>query len=373
MQAIDNQGMNSTSNLTAVKEGNEFQLPYYKEAEWLEILRLTLQVLVASVGVTGNVIVCIVITFQPQMYTVVNYFIRNLAIADLGILLMSFPLAVIKEQDPYHWPLGEPFCRYVSPLPDVFFGVSIWSITLIAVDRYKAIVRGTLPKRGSAVFKSARWMVACVWVLSFLVISLPLYFVVDFINYQPAFDMVDCTPEWPNSEAGDEMQQIYNIALIILLYVLPLVIIASTFRSISNKLRASSDFNKAIREEYGMADEQSTRKRLRERQNKKAKKLLTPVVVVFAITMFPLNVFRLVVLYWKQITSHKYLWVYYNICVSLVVINSSANFFIYSVVSEEFRQSFKRFFLRKSRRRSHTVTAERTCGSPMNPLNGINK
>lgn len=360
--------MNATGNQTGsdsfIGHGNvDFALPFYKEAPWVEILRLTFQVLLGAVGVAGNVIVCLVITFQPHMQTVINYFIRNLAIADLGILLLAFPLAVIKEQDPYHWPLGECLCRYVVPLSDVFFGVSVWSITLIAMDRYRAIVRGALPKRGSAGFKSARWMVACVWMASFLVISLPLYFVIDF-TVLPAFDMVDCSPKWPDTEAGDEMRQIYIIGLTIFWYVLPLGTITATFCGISRKLRASSEFNRSIREENGEADEQSVPKRLRERQNNKAQKLLIPVVVVFAVMMLPLNVFRLVVLYWKEVVLHKYLWVYYNICVICVIANSSANFFIYSLVSEEFRQSFKRFFWRSLSMPSQSVT-ERTVRSPL--------
>ena len=371
MNFSEEKSMNLTGNqtgsdeMTLVGQGNgEFQLPYYKEAEWLEILRLTFQVSFAFIGVVGNVIVCFVITSQPQMHTVINYFIRNLAIADLGILLLAFPLAVVKEQNPFYWPLGECTCRYVLPLSDIFFGVSVWSITLIAVDRYRAIVRGTLPKRGLAVFKSARWMVACVWMLSFLIISMPLYFVMDFTDYRPDFNMVDCSPKWPNTEAGDEMRQVYMIGLTIFWYVLPLGIITATFCSISRKLRASTKFNRSIREECREGDEQKVPKRLRERQNSKAKKLLIPVVVVFAITMLPLNVFRLVVLYWKEVVVHRYLWVYYNICVACVVTNSSANFVIYSLVSEEFRQSFKRFFSRTMGVRSHTVT-ERTLRSPL--------
>ena len=362
--------MNLTGNQTGsdemalINQRNEFQLPFYKEAEWLEILRLTFQVFIASFGVVGNVIVCFVITSQPQMHTVINYFIRNLAIADLGILLLAFPLAVIKEQDPFYWPLGECTCRYVVPLSDIFFGVSVWSITLIAIDRHRAIVRVIPPKRGLAVFKSARWMMASVWMLSFLIISLPLYFVMDFNDHRPAFDMVDCYPKWPNSEAEDEMRQVYIIGLIIFWYVLPLGIITATFCSISRKLRASTEFNRSIREEYSESDERSVPKRLRERQNSKAKKLLIPVVVVFAVTMLPLNVFRLVALYWKEIVFHKYLWVYYNICVVCVVTNSSANFVIYSLVSDEFRQSFKRFFSLNVGVRSHSVT-ERTLRSPL--------
>ena len=88
------------------------------------------------------------------MHTIINHFVRNLPVADLGILRISFPFAIVKEQDPYHWPLGVFLCRCVFPLSDLFFGVSVWSITLIAVDRHRAIVRGVLPKRGSTVFQS---------------------------------------------------------------------------------------------------------------------------------------------------------------------------------------------------------------------------
>lgn len=167
------------------------------------------------------------------------------------------------------------------------------------------------------------------------------------------------------------MRQIYLISVAIFWYVLPLVIIGGTFCSISRKLRASSKFNKSIREEYNDSEElQSTRKRLRERQNSKAKKLLTPVVVVFAVTMLPYNVFRFVVLYWNEIAEYKFLWVYYNVCVTFVIANSSANFFIYSLVSDEFRQSFKRLFCRNSSCPAQNTT-DRTIRSPLSrtPLN----
>ncbi|CAH3027723.1 unnamed protein product, partial [Porites evermanni] len=268
----------------------------------LQVLRLIFQVLLASVGVAGNAIVCLVITFQPQMHTTINYFIRNLAIADLGILILSFPLAVIMEQVPSHWPLGEFFCRYIFPLSDIFFGVSVWSIR-----------------------------------------DEPLYFVMNFTDHRPVVNIVECSPKWPNKEEEDEMRQIYIIGLTIFWYVLPLAIVTVTFGSITRKLRTSTRFNKSIRDDGGRDTEKRARKRLRERQNSKAKKLLTPVVLVFAVTMLPLNVFRLVFLYWKEFTLHKYFWVYYNVCVICVITNSSANFFIYSVVSEEFRQSFKSF------------------------------
>ncbi|XP_022789230.1 neuropeptide Y receptor type 2-like [Stylophora pistillata] len=351
--------MNSVGN-----ETTEIELLYFKEPHWLEILRLTFEFFIAALGIAGNTIVCLVITFQPQMQTVINFYIRNLAIADLVILLFSFPLTIIKEQDPHHWPLGEFFCRFLYPLNDVFFGVSVWSITLVAIDRYRAIVGGRVPKRNSYNFSSARWMILGVWIISFLIISLPLYFVMRFIDDN---SYIDCTPDWPNAKRGNlgEMRQIYNVAIIVFWYVLPLAIIAGTFRSISVKLRASTNFNRSIQEECNEASKpHSARKRLREQQNSKAKKLLIPVVIVFAVTMLPVNVFRLVVMYWEGFSEHKYLWVFYNVCVIFVIANSSANFFIYSLVSDEFRHSFKRLFCRDSNFISRSTT-DRTVRSPL--------
>lgn len=278
-KAILTQEMNFSDNQTVAWDSSDFQSSYYKEAQWAQILRLALYILIAFVGVAGNVIVCLVINFQPQMHTIINYFVRNLTIADLSILLISFPFAIVKEQDPYHWPLGEFLCRCVFPLSDLFFGVSLWSITLIAVDRHhghRAIVRGVLPKRGSTVFKSSRLMVVCVWILSFLIISVPQYVVIDFFDYRPDFNITDCTQRWPNEQDGDELRQVYFMSLTVFCYVLPLskTIVVGTFHSISRKLRASSKFNRTIREDYGKIDEQRHRKRLRESKTPKQKSFL---------------------------------------------------------------------------------------------------
>lgn len=89
--------------------------------------------------------------------------------------------------------------------------------------------------------------------------------------------------------------------------------------------------------------------------------------------MLPLNVFRLVVLYWKEIAQQKYLWVYFNICVFFVIINSSINFFICFLASDEFRQGFKRFFSWNTGEISNpqSVTEPRVPRSSLSPLNPV--
>lgn len=108
---------------------------YVQEPEWFRILRLTAETLIALFGMLGNIGVVIAISRCSFMHSVTNMFIRNLAIADIGVLMLSFPFAVVREQTYFHWPLGEVMCQVIYPLSEIFIGVSVWSMVVIAVDR----------------------------------------------------------------------------------------------------------------------------------------------------------------------------------------------------------------------------------------------
>ena len=306
----------------------------------------------ATMGVVGNVLVIFIISVRPQLCTVVNNHIRNLAVADLALLLTTFPLAVLREQDPFHWHLGEAVCKYFFPLTDIFFGVAVWSITAIAIDRYRAIVWGCSGKRAChATIRSAKWTIAAMWIVSFLVVCLPLFFVVEYVEM---YGYSDCAARWPDRESGNLMQQCYVITTVVFWYVIPVTICVFAYVEISRKIRQSSNFHKYIREERNISppphsNTSSSKKILkaqaltrREKHNAKAMKLLAPVVLVFAITALPGNVFRLMVLYYPPLHTYKYVWLLYNVMVIFLLANSSLNPVIYSIVSEEFRQAFRR-------------------------------
>ena len=53
--------------------------------------RLVCYVIIFIVGVIGNVLVCLVVCRQRKMKNVTNYFIVNLAVADLSVLLICIP------------------------------------------------------------------------------------------------------------------------------------------------------------------------------------------------------------------------------------------------------------------------------------------
>lgn len=318
---------------------------YFEEPAVLMITRLTIEVTLAFMGLVGNTVVSFVISRQHRFRSGLKLFIRNLAFADIGILAISFPIAVVKEQLPFYWPFGRVICLYFYPLAEVFHGVSVWSITAIAIERYRKITTIKGARNSTYIStKSLNWGLLAIWLISFLVVSLPLLFVMDFMeNNTETSTEIFCVVAWSHT-----IHSIYIISLAIFWYLLPLVIIVFTYVKISREIQQSNEFHKtSIRRrsrQRNLEDSRNTRLTMeakRMRQNSKAKKILTPIVLVFTISMLPLNALRVMLLFWEELAFEKHFLLIYNVCVIGVVINSAADPLIYSIVSKDFRSELK--------------------------------
>lgn len=117
--------------------------PYIQEPDVLKIARLIFVSLMAILGLLGNLWVAIKVSKRRSL---LSCYICNLAVADMGVLALSVPIAIIKEQMPTNWPLGSFFCHYLYPLTEVFHGASIWSIAAIAAERYHGMQMRTPSK-----------------------------------------------------------------------------------------------------------------------------------------------------------------------------------------------------------------------------------
>ena len=342
------------NNVTDKSEGSSTLDHAFQEPAGMLIARLIIEVALAFMGFIGNAMVAFIISRQRRFRSGLKLFIRNLAFADIGVLTINFPIAVVKEQFPSHWPLGKAFCLCFYPLAEMFLGVSVWSITAIAIERYRKIT-ATSGVRGcsDSSNKSLKWGLLVIWISSFLVVSLPLLIVMDYEEHSTG---TMCLVEWSIT-----MHWIYIISLTIFWYLLPLGIIIFTYVKISRQLQQSNHFHKSSikrrsperKLENSMIHSSEEGKRMQ--QNAKAKKILTPIVVVFAISMLPLNVLRVLQLFWGDIVLHKYFFLIYHVCVIGVVVNSASDPLIYSIVSKDFRKELKAFLYRFAQRLRNLV------------------
>jgi len=326
----------NTSNFSLANDSLAFAEE--EEMPFMEISKLSFEVLIALFGVIGNVLVVIVINRLGKKKQPTDFYVQNLAIADLGILTFTFSLGVLKENAPFNWPLGEFVCRYLYAVPEIFYGASVWFIAVIAIERYSKVVT---VKNGQNKIKTslqrARAVAVFVWAMSFLILCLPIYLVVEYKELTNGGKM--CVPFWPKWTLGLYLGGV----LTLFTYILPLAVISFTYLRISLKINRSNLFIKAMRQEQqqGNTGDECTLmanvKSARLKHNKRAKRILTPLVVVFTATMLPLSILRLTVVFWPEIIGKEH---YSNLIYAVVVstiVNSSANPVIYSVVCRNFR------------------------------------
>ena len=304
-------------------------------------LKLGFQVLIALFGIVGNALVLIVLRKLKSKKSITDFYIQNLAIADLGILLLSFPLVAVRERAPYGWPFGRFVCCFLYPIPDVFQGASVWCIAAIAVERHRKLstLRRHQNRLGKTLLKRNVIVSCCLWLASFLTFSFPLYFVVEYRELPGGGRW--CGPVWPDWV----LARTYIAFLAIFSYIVPLVVISWTYLAITRAIHHSNAFLKSLKRGSGKADDKDCRslksKNVRLRQKKRATKILTPIVVVFAITMLPLNILRITVVFWTAIAIQTYYENLLYVVAVFVMLNSSANPVIYPIASKTFCRRIK--------------------------------
>ena len=299
-------------------------------ADTARLIILVLQIIVFLIGTVGNVLVCIITSRKRNLKIVGNRLILNLAIADLGVLLINYPIHISKEFS-FSWPFGDFVCETVFPFTLIFYGVGIGCITAIALHRYRMLVHCMKPQMNKQTVQRVLFLI---WLLSFIIVVMPLFFVMKLLPI-PKIGIVICEPMWPNSLSS----QMYHATIVLAFYIIPLSIIAVTYIRIRTKLKDSIRRHDSYRR--SSFRQQTARKESVSRivQNRRALRLLAPVVIVFAVCMAPSH-FTTIVSLFVDITGTQHIAITARFFVLLLVTNASANPIIYSVVNSDFRRDF---------------------------------
>lgn len=324
----------------------------------VEVVKLAVYSMCTLFGVIGNALVITILIrlVKGKKTRLTDFYLINLAVADLGCLLLVFPIAATRQRVPFNWPFGEFVCLYFQPFTEVFLGASVWCIAITAIDRYLKIARhAKLHVKQQPSLKRAGIVAACTWLASFLMFSLPLYFLLGYRKLPDGRRF--CGPEWPSWDCNFVLPRAYVSLIVVLSYILPLAVISWTFLAVSKKLDESSKFITAMKhEKYNEtahltdgSNAFTSRKRhdIRLMQNRRAKRILTPVVLVFAFFMLPLALLRLCAVFWPPIAIKTFYNNLFYVVVLCAIINSSANPIIYSMVRRDFRCQLARIVCRK--------------------------
>ncbi|KAL1497336.1 hypothetical protein ABEB36_008318 [Hypothenemus hampei] len=280
-------------------------------------------------------------------------YIFSLALADLLVIIISLPFtSIIYTVE--SWPWGVSICKISEMAKDISVGVSVFTLTALAADRFFAIVDPLKKFHTSGGGKKAtRITVATaigIWILA-IICAIPGFYgshIKNIWNDNETFCLEVCYPfpeKWLNGHYG----QIMVVAKFLILYIIPLIIIFGFYVSMAASLIMST--KNVPGELQGM-----------HRQIKARKKVAVTVLVfvaVFALCFAPFHIFMLL-FYFKDDPDEFYngFWHYFRIIgFCLCYMNSCANPIALYFVSGAFRKRFNRYLLCQERKRNRSNTS----------------
>ncbi|KAG9333195.1 hypothetical protein JZ751_013368 [Albula glossodonta] len=273
---------------------------------------------VCAVGLCGNALVIYVILRYAKMKTVTNIYILNLAVADV-LCMLSLPFIAI-QLALVHWPFGPALCRVVMTADSLNQFTSIFSLTVMSVDRYLAVVH---PIRSTKWRKPrvAKTINLAVWGVSLLV-NLPVMIYSGLVSSKNSQDHV-CTIVWPEPQGA--YYTAFMFYTFLLGFFLPLTVICLCYLLIVVKVKSS-----------GIRVCSSKRKR----SERKVTRMVSIVVAVFVLCWLPFYVFN-VTSVTGSISTTPALKSTFDFVVVLGYANSCANPILYAFLSENFKKSFQ--------------------------------
>ncbi|XP_039661664.1 neuropeptide Y receptor type 2 [Perca fluviatilis] len=225
-------------------------------------------------GVIGNSLVIYVVCKFKHLRTVNNFFIVNLAVADLLVNALCLPFTLVNTLYG-EWKFGQVLCFMLPYSQGLAVHVSTITMNVIAVDRHRSIVYHMETKMSKDM---CAVVIVITWAVSALLAS-PLAIFREYGTFVilPHLSIQVCTEHWPGSSANGS---IYSISVLLVQCGLPLAINCVAYISIWNKLN-----NRVVY--IGRND--------RRLHRKKTTKMLVTMVVVFAVSWLPLHAFQLAV------------------------------------------------------------------------------
>lgn len=328
--------INTTSNETSNATSNGTTIPPYPVCDLtvkpvaMALLTLT-HVLIFIVSITGNSVIIYIICSYRNIKNPFNILIVNMATADILDSVISIPPQINFLYVGGSYPnnlIGKILCRLYPYLTTVVVSASVLTLTVIAIDRYLAIVHVL---RTPMSIRAVRRAIVGIWLLSGTLFSYELY---RFRHFPiPNTTRMICSVLWTEGEEDLELERTLHIAdfmvKLVINYLLPLIVMIVFYTIILLHMWQ--------RQAPGeLADKYQRRL---EKQKRKIIRMLVTIVTVFAMCWIPVHVFH-------SMLTFKDEWVRCQLVVFLVLLlishaNAAINPCLYLIFNQNFRDGLK--------------------------------
>nr|XP_046269401.1 B1 bradykinin receptor [Scatophagus argus] len=329
------------NNLSLSSDPSETPL----SAEW-EIVHTVIPPYIFTLSLFGllfNSFVLGVYLTHKDRLTVAEIYLSNLALADF-ILLCGLPFWAMNILNNFNWPYGDTLCKMVNSIIIINFYTSSYTLVMISVDRYLALVK-TMKARWLRRTLYAKVICFVLWILAIL-LSTPTM-VHRKVKFIEEFKTMSCILDYSHDSSWKLAHQ---ILMNIVGFVLPFLVIVFSSGNIIKALAKR-------RESLSVHDINDT----------KATALVYAVTLLFLLCWGPFQVFTFLDTLCDVQAIDETLW--YNtlniggqVSVYLAFLNSALNPLLYVFSGQYFRRKVSAIYgrTRHHRRGSEMTTYQRS-------------
>ncbi|XP_068613043.1 alpha-1A adrenergic receptor [Brachionichthys hirsutus] len=306
------------------------------------------------VAILGNILVILSVVCNKHLQTVTNFFIVNLAMADLLLSIIVLPFSASLEVLGC-WVFGRLFCNIWAAVDVLCCTASILSLCVISIDRYIG-VKYCLKYPSIMTEGKAVAILILVWVLSAVISVGPL---LGWKEAPPVDDSICSITEEPGYALFSSLFSFYLPLMVILfMYFRVYVVARRTTRSLEAGVKRERDKSmevvlrihcRSVLEDARSASSKSSKNHpfrsslsvrlMKFSREKKAAKTLAIVVGMFILCWLPFFFFLPMGSFFPALKPSE---VVFKVIFWLGYFNSCINPMIYPCSSKEFQRAFTR-------------------------------
>ncbi|XP_076282853.1 neuropeptides capa receptor [Lasioglossum baleicum] len=323
-------------NLTEVEYLTKVLGPKYLPMQMVVPLTIA-YVTIFVTGIFGNVATCTVILRNPSMQTATNYYLLNLAVSDLILLVLGLPHELSNAWQQYPWTLGAGLCKIRAYVSEMSSYVSVLTIVAFSMERYLAICHPLRVYTMSGLKRPIRFILVS-WTIA-LVCAIPfaMYTKVNLVEYPPdsgnySNDSAICAMILPNMPDFP----LYELSSIIF-FMIPMLVILVVYTRMGLKIRSSTqDTLKSVVHSAIHGESKQIQYR------RSVVRMLCVVVIMFFVCWAPFHAQRLLYVYGQDSDYYPDLneWLYV-LGGCLYYFSTTVNPILYNLMSMKYRQAFK--------------------------------
>ncbi|CAL8118310.1 unnamed protein product [Orchesella dallaii] len=286
--------------------------------------------IILILGLIGNGCVVLIFTFRKLKFRKLpTPLLANLAVGDLLITVFCLETSYLSLLWQY-WPFGKFLCYALSPVKPIAVFVSCYTLIALSVDRYMG-VKNPLKNRLSN--KYVRWTIALIWILAVFT-SIPSGL---FTAYE--IHLLTELPRCGEYAWESEIKEmIYDIALITLQFLIPVVVLIYTYTRISIVVCRNRAVRHRMTQGHGTSRKQKSLRTVR---------MSLMVVLGYTFAWLPYNLVSLLAKYNRELGESDNFPYVFVACHWLAMSHSVYNPIIYFWLNDSFRITVLELFCRK--------------------------